>query len=234
MSVFEFANRTVAYRDVGGASQRRTLLLIPGLGGTMGFWDGVVETLAQGNRVLTFDHPGMGGSADPVAPTSVTMLAQLSVALLDHLHIDRAVYVGHSMGGIIAQSCAVADPSRVSALVLSSTWLRSDHYFRKAFHLRRWMVEHGGAEIYARAQTLGVLPPQYIADNPQVADAQEKRAAAAFRDPLIVRQRIDALLAFDGTAQLAQIAQPSLVVSCEGDNVVPPHMSKQLSEGKCN
>ena len=224
-----FADRAVAYRDVGDAPGRQTLLLIPGLGGAMSFWGRAVEMLVRDYRVVSFDHPGVSGSADPVAPTSVKMLAQLSVALLDYLQIDRAVYVGHSMGGIIAQTSAVTYPQRVSALVLSSTWLRADHYFHKAFAQRRWMLENAGADIYARAQTLSVLPPEYIANNPRTVDAQEQRAAAAFRDPAIVCQRIAALLAFDGSAQLAQIRQPVLVVYCEGDSVVPPHMSRLLS-----
>lgn len=229
MGVFTFAERSVAFVDEGSAANPQTLLLIPGLGGTMGFWRHVREAFAQDYRVLSFDHPGMGDSSEPAAPTSVQMLAELSVGLLDHLHIQRAVFVGHSMGGIIAQTVAGTYPERVSALVLSSTWLRADHYFRKAFAQRLWILQAGGAEAYARAQTLSVFPPEFIANSPHMVDAQEQRSAAAFRNPAVVRQRIDALLAFDGTSQLAKIHHGALVVYCDDDSVVPAYMSRQLA-----
>ena len=48
-------------------------------------------------------------------------LAGDAIAVLDHLDVDRAILVGHSMGGIMAMSAALRHPDRVSALVLIGT-----------------------------------------------------------------------------------------------------------------
>ncbi len=233
MSSFKFAGHDVAFRagDPAGATSAhgQTLLLIPGLGGTMAFWNTAWPLLAEQHRLISFDHPGMGASADPGEPPSVERLADLAVALLDEIGVERAVIIGHSMGGAIAQTVALENPQRVSTLVLSSTWARPDHYFQKAFAQRKLLLEQCGALAYARAQTLGVLPPEWIAANPQATDEQEQRAAASFRNPQVVAQRIDALLAFDRSADLGRIQCPTLVVHCEGDQVVPPHMSTGLA-----
>lgn len=238
MTSFEFEERDVCFRaddqTVGESAKSETLLLIPGLGGTMAFWNAAWPLLAQRYRLISFDHPGMGASADPLEPPSVERLSQLAVALLDETGVDRAVIVGHSMGGAIAQSIALEHPNRVRALVLSSTWARPDHYFRKAFAQRKMLLEQCGASAYARAQTLSAMPPEWIAANPQAADDQEQRAAASFRNSDVLTQRIDALLAFDRSADLGQLSCPMLVAYCAGDQVVPPHMSIDLAEQLSN
>lgn len=233
MSSFKFEERDVCFRAddpaVSKSANGETLLLIPGLGGTMAFWNTAWPLLAKRHRLISFDHPGMGASADPLESPSVERLAQLAVALLDETGVERAVIVGHSMGGAIAQTMALDHPNRVRALVLSSTWARSDHYFRKSFAQRKMLLEQCGANAYARAQTLSVLPPEWIAANPQAADEQEQRAAASFRNPDVLAQRIDAVLSFDRTADLGRLSCPTLVAHCAGDLVVPSHMSVDLA-----
>ncbi|MFK7966010.1 MAG: alpha/beta fold hydrolase [Burkholderiaceae bacterium] len=207
-----------------------TLLLIPGLGGTMAFWQACWPKLAQRHRLISFDHPGMGASADPRETPNVDRLAQLAIAILDKFDTKHAVFVGHSMGGAIAQTAALDHPSRVRAAVLSSTWARPDHYFQKAFAQRKTLLQHCGRDAYARAQVLSVYPPEWIAANPKAADDQEQRAAASFRDPDVLAQRIDAVLAFDRSADLGRLSCPALVVHCANDLVVPPHMSTFLAQ----
>lgn len=228
MASFEFAGKSVFFRADDASNEPETLLLIPGLGGTAAFWDTVWPLLAQRYRLISFDHPGMGSSADPDESPSVNQLADLSVALLTHVGAERAVLVGHSMGGAIAQTVAIDSPARVRALVLSSTWAQPDHYFRKAFAQRKMLLEQCGADAYARAQTLSAMPPAWIAANPQAADAQERRAKDSFRNPDVLAQRIDAVVAFDRNTELNQINVPTLVAYSNGDAVVPPHMSIDL------
>jgi len=230
---FNFAGCDVRFRATAHSAATpangETLMLISGLGGTMAFWNTAWPLLARHYRLITFDHPGMGASADPAEPPSVGRLADLAVALLGETGVDRAVIVGHSMGGAIAQTIAIEHPGRIRALVLSSTWARPDHYFHKAFAQRKMLLEQCGANAYARAQTLSVLPPEWIAANPQAADAQEQRAAASFRNPAVLARRIDAVMAFDRTADLGRVSCPTLVVYCSDDQVVPPHMSVDLA-----
>ncbi len=64
---------------------------------------------------------GLRESEAPSHDRSVADLAALAVALLDHLEIDGALVVGHSIGGAIAQTLALDHAARISSLMLSAT-----------------------------------------------------------------------------------------------------------------
>ena len=115
-------------------------------------------------------------SEAPEADLPVEDLAALAAALLDHVDIDHALVAGHSMGGTIAQVLALDHPSRVSALLLSSTWARSDPYFERAFAQRHELLTGLGKAAYARAQVLAVLPPSFVAEAPEEAARMERAA----------------------------------------------------------
>ena len=69
---------------------------------------------------IRYHRRGLGGSTRPVEtkPTSVAMQAKDAVGLLDHLGVDRAQMVGHSLGGAIALELAAQHPTRVASVVL--------------------------------------------------------------------------------------------------------------------
>jgi pimeloyl-ACP methyl ester carboxylesterase len=69
---------------------------------------------------IGYHRRGLGGSTRPVEtkPTSVAMQAKDAVGLLDHVGVDRAHVVGHSLGGAIALELAAQHPTRVASLVL--------------------------------------------------------------------------------------------------------------------
>jgi 3-oxoadipate enol-lactonase len=83
--------------------------------GDRGLWDAQFDVFAERFRVVRYDLRGFGDSPLPGGPFSY--VADLS-ALLDHLGIERAALVGNSLGGRVALDLALAQPERVSALVL--------------------------------------------------------------------------------------------------------------------
>ncbi|MEV8544863.1 alpha/beta fold hydrolase [Streptomyces sp. NPDC051572] len=80
-------------------------------------WDDQFAHFAVGRRVIRLDLRGHGESTGAGART-VGELAADVVALLDHLEVDRFVPVGHSMGGMIAQTLVLDHPERVERMVL--------------------------------------------------------------------------------------------------------------------
>ncbi|WP_328393117.1 alpha/beta hydrolase [Streptomyces sp. NBC_00390] len=80
-------------------------------------WDHQVEHFARNRRVIRLDLRGHGESSGSGART-IAELAGDVLALLDHLKVDRFTAVGHSMGGMIAQTLTLAHPERVERLVL--------------------------------------------------------------------------------------------------------------------
>ena len=105
------------YVDQG---QGPVIVMIHGLAGNLqNFTYGVAAPLAQKNRVICVDRPGCGYSKrSSNADASLEAQADTIVSLLDHLHIESAVFVGHSLGGAISLAAAQRHPDKVKALAL--------------------------------------------------------------------------------------------------------------------
>jgi poly(3-hydroxyalkanoate) depolymerase len=99
----------------------RPLLLINGLGGNVESWGGIVDALASGRELISFDAPGTGLSSTPRLPLSMTGLARLAMGLVESLGHERVDVLGLSMGGGVAQTMARRWPRRVRSLVLVAT-----------------------------------------------------------------------------------------------------------------
>jgi pimeloyl-ACP methyl ester carboxylesterase len=96
------------------------IVMIHGIAGNLqNFTYGLATPLAQTHRVICIDRPGYGYSKRSFnADTSLEAQADIIVSLLDHLQIESAVFVGHSLGGTISLAAAQRHPDRVRALAL--------------------------------------------------------------------------------------------------------------------
>lgn len=91
------------------------------LGTDLRLWDAVVERLPPGLRIVRYDKRGHGLSACPPAPYQMGALVTDAERLLEHLGIRDAVFVGLSIGGMIAQGLAAKRLDLVRGMVLSNT-----------------------------------------------------------------------------------------------------------------
>ena len=98
------------------------VLLIHGFGGHTFSFRHTIPALARDYRVIAVDLMGFGYSERPAnADYSLTAHATRVLHLMDHLGIDRATAVGHSMGGEVAMRMASMAPDRVVRLVLAGS-----------------------------------------------------------------------------------------------------------------
>jgi len=107
--------------DRGAASEATPpVLMLHGLGGQLHhFAYHLVDAIARHTRVITLDRPGSGySSRREGAATTLRQQADTFVALLDHLNIQKAFVVGHSLGGALALTLAIHHPTRVAGLAL--------------------------------------------------------------------------------------------------------------------
>ena len=81
-------------------------------------WPYVARELSDEVRFVAPDLRGRGGSRDLGEPFGMRSHADDCIAVLDHLGVDSAVVVGHSMGGFVAAVMAMHYPERISHLVL--------------------------------------------------------------------------------------------------------------------
>ncbi len=115
--------------DVGGHALRvltagqgpPDLVCLHGLVDRLEIWERVAGPLAERGRVALVDQRGHGESDAPPGPYRREDLAADVSTLIGKLGAERAVLVGHSMGGIVSMTAALADPERVAGLVLIGT-----------------------------------------------------------------------------------------------------------------
>lgn len=86
----------------------------------------LIPTLAQTHTVIGVEMQGHGRTANIDRPITFANLAADVVALLDHLSIEKAAVLGHSMGGGVALELAMSHPDRVSAIVPISASVSKD------------------------------------------------------------------------------------------------------------
>jgi pimeloyl-ACP methyl ester carboxylesterase len=86
----------------------------------------LIPALAAGHMVVAVEMQGHGRTADTGRAITLPALASDVVGLLDHLGIDRADVVGHSLGGGVALELAISHPDRVRRVVPMSITVRSD------------------------------------------------------------------------------------------------------------
>jgi pimeloyl-ACP methyl ester carboxylesterase len=82
-----------------------------------GWLDSVIEGLSGKYRLTVYDRPGHGQSSTNNINYSIRQSAELALALIDQLNLQRPLVVGHSFGGAIALSMATLYPGNVSGFM---------------------------------------------------------------------------------------------------------------------
>lgn len=91
------------------------------LGCTQAMWDHQLAALQGDYRLLRYDTRGHGGSEASDPPYTLELLADDALGLMDQLGIEKAHWVGFSMGGMIGQVFALRHAERLHSLVLADT-----------------------------------------------------------------------------------------------------------------
>jgi pimeloyl-ACP methyl ester carboxylesterase len=110
-----------AYMDVAPAAtpNGRSVVLLHGGSYYAMYWADTIEALRnEGYRVVAIDLLGWGRSSKPIIPYSLHLHASNIRQLLDHLGIQQAAVVGHSMGGMVATRFAFMYPEVASEMVM--------------------------------------------------------------------------------------------------------------------
>jgi pimeloyl-ACP methyl ester carboxylesterase len=109
--------------NVSGSGAGAPLLLTHGFSATAAMFSSTVASLSTTRRCIVWDVRGHGRTDYPTDPSAYTveLVTGDMMAILDASEIDRAVLLGHSMGGYLSLEMQRRHPDRVSALVLVGT-----------------------------------------------------------------------------------------------------------------
>jgi pimeloyl-ACP methyl ester carboxylesterase len=122
-----------------------TLALVHGYTGTRRDFEAHAAALADGRRVIALDHRGHGGSTNTGDAASYTLerLAADLVAWLETAAGEPVDLLGHSMGGMLALSVALARPELVRSLILMDTAAESPGDFTLPPEVAPLIRRHG-------------------------------------------------------------------------------------------
>ena len=208
---------------IDGPIAATPLVMLHSLGTTHAVWDAQAEALAGPFRIIRPDLRGHGLTEVPAGPYTIEQMAADVLAVLDALHVDHAHVAGLSIGGLIAQSMAHQEPSRIASLMLCDTALAITP--RQGWTDRAAAVRAGGIAPIADAVMSRWLTPDYLAEpgadglrTMLLRTAPEGYAAAA-----------EAIGAADFTVKTAALTVPALVMVGERDEATPPAMAQALA-----
>lgn len=132
-----------AYRVYGDGLP---VVLIHGVGMRQEVWAPQIAALAGERQLITYDLLGHGASRLPPEGATLADYAAQLIALLDHLHIDAADVVGHSMGALVALEFALGQARRARRLVAMNAVFRRSAEQRAAVLQRAEALQRAGVD----------------------------------------------------------------------------------------
>ena len=223
---------TYAYRELGPKGGIPVVFFVH-LAATLDNWDPrIVDPIAAGRHVITFDNRGVGASTGHV-PDSIEAMADDAYTFIKALGFDKIDIFSFSLGGFIAQDLVVKHPELVRKLVLTGTGPRGGKDIDKVVGVTYWDI--------LRATLTRQDPKEFLFFN---RNAAGKAAARAFVQRLQERTvdrdadikvrafqtQLKAIQKFgrSAPADLSKLTQPTLIANGDNDRMVPSVLSEDL------
>jgi pimeloyl-ACP methyl ester carboxylesterase len=203
------------------------VVLVHGMGSDHTVWDGLVPLFKESYRTIAVDLRGHGSSSKPAGPYSAELFANDIFRILESLHIKKAHFMGHSMGGAITQSLAIQYPDKVRSQTLISSFAYLDSHLEHILMELLQIVDKKGYNAFFETCLKLANTPQFVQEN--------KELLMSFRDeraPIIsidsIKDTINACLKIDLIDSLNNIRAPTLIIAGSNDIFTPPYHSNAI------
>ncbi len=216
---------TLHYADLG---QGTPVVLLHGFPLSGAIWHEQQQRLSDHYRVITPDLRGHGRSPAPWGAYEMDLLARDVLALLNLLLIEKAVIIGHSMGGYVALAAWKLAPERFMALGLIDSQAGADtEEGRQGRYKMADSVAADGSKIVAEA----MLPKLFAPDLPAGAPIIEQvRQMILDTQPAGIIGALKGMAARpDSGAQMRNLKIPVLLLTGDKDQIIPPEKAKAMA-----
>jgi 3-oxoadipate enol-lactonase len=205
------------------------VVFIHGVGGSARAWQPQAETFrAAGYAPLALDLPGYGGrpAIDRIDFEEFSEDVEVQIAAAG---LVRPVLVGHSLGGMIAQTMLRRKPDGYQAVVLVGTspaFGKPDGDFQKKFVADRLAPLEAGKTMpeLAAGMINEIIGPAPDPQGKAIAIASMASAPAS-----TYKACVEAIVTFEERANLGQISVPVLCLAGEFDKNAPPSMMERMA-----
>jgi len=206
----------------------RTLVCVHGVGSYLEAWQGVLNALGDGFRVLSFDLRGHGRSTRVKGRYEIDDFVGDLLALADHAGFARFDLAGFSLGGLIAQRLALAHPQRLGRLALLSTVAGRSADERNRVLARLAALQAGERGTHYDASLSRWLTEAFQTRHPELIAELRRRNEHNDPDCYAAAYRVLAQTDFGGL--IDQIAAPTLIVTGADDQGSNPRMAHYMHE----
>lgn len=223
---------TYAYRELGPKGGIPVVFFVH-LAANLDNWDPrIVDPIAKGHHVITFDNRGLGASSGQV-PDSIEAMADDAFTFIRALGFEKIDVFSFSLGGMVAQALVAKHPSLVRKLILTGTGPAGGKDIDKVAGVTYLDI--------LRATLTRSDPKEFLFFN---RNAAGKPAARAFvnrlkertvnRDVPVTlkafRTQLKAIAKWgrSAPADLSRITQPTLIANGDNDRMVPSVLSPDM------
>lgn len=209
------------------------LVLLMGFGADGDVWEKHLNVYEKHFRCIILDNRGVGQSDQPLGPYTTKMMAQDTLAVIDHAKAETAHVAGISMGGAIAQELVLAAPERVNRLLLISTWPIFNNYAKTVYSNLIKLRRVADPADFMELLQLWIFAPPWYENNMEDLTEGQLGAAAAERPQTQAgfEGQLAACMKHDTVSRLDQITVPTLITVGSMDIFTPPVFSEILHEG---
>ena len=197
------------YYEIHGRGEP-LILLHGGLGSTAMF-DNIAKMFSEKRRVIAVDLQAHGRTADIDRPLRFEMMSEDVLGLLKHLGIEKADFLGYSLGGGVSLSTVIQHPEVVRKLVLVSTPFSHDGWY---------------PEVQTGMNQMGPESAEQMKSNPiyqlysQVAPRPQDWTVLVIKTGELVSRD------YDWSLDVAGIKSPIMLVFGDADSISPAYAAK--------
>lgn len=220
MAIAELNGQTIGYHDTGGDGP--AVLFSHGFLMDRSMFDAQVAAFSGEYRCIAWDERGFGET--PVTgPFTYWDSAADAVALLDHLGVDEAIWVGMSQGGYLSLRAALANPERVKALALIDTQTQADspeEIEQYQGMLAHWMSDEPLGEVGVIVAHLILGDPGLMQTWIAIWESRDRKAIEHPGNCLTSREDI--------TDRVSELTMPVLSIHGDMDEAIPIDRARGL------
>lgn len=214
------------YSDEG---QGEALVFLHGFCEDATMWDHFKQPFVDSHRVICVDLPGYYRSQLPSANYTMELLAEYVNAILTTENIDKATFVGHSMGGYVALALAAVYPFVVSKMVLFHSHAFADNDEKRLNRQKTiTFIQNQGLEPFLKELYRNLFAPGYTQTHAAVVDSLVERGKT-YNAETVINGLKGMMNRPNRAAVLKNMAVPVLFIVGQEDTAVPYETSLKQS-----
>lgn len=204
------------------------IVLSNSLGSNLSMWDPQMDLLTKTHRVLRYDTRGHGGSSSPKGPYSFDDLVADAIGIMDHHGVERADWMGLSMGAMTGMGLALQHGARFRRMILADGRADSPPANQNMWDDRIKTVEAGGTEAVADGSIGMWVSEDWRTANPKETAALREMITST--DPAGYIGCCQAIRELDYLRHLPKLTLPVLYVVGGEDKGAPPDVMRAMAE----